>query len=108
MSLATFTLVHVLISLVGIVSGLLVFYGLLTGRRMDGGTALFLTTTVLTSATGYGFPFTHLLPSHIVGAISLVALAIAIFARYSRHLAGGWRKTYVISAAIALYLSSSF
>lgn len=105
MSLATFTLVHVLISLVGIVSGLLVFYGLLTGRRMDGGTALFLTTTVLTSATGYGFPFTHLLPSHIVGAISLVALAIAIFARYSRHLAGGWRKTYVISAAIALYLN---
>ena len=105
MSLATFTLVHVLISLVGIVSGLLVFYGLLTGRRMDGGTALFLTTTVLTSATGYGFPFTHLLPSHIVGAISLVAVAIAIFARYSRHLAGGWRKTYVISAAIALYLN---
>jgi hypothetical protein len=105
MSLATFTLVHVLISLVGIVSGLLVFYGLLTGRRMDGGTALFLTTTVLTSATGYGFPFTHLLPSHLVGAISLVALAIAIFARYSRHLAGGWRKTYVISAAIALYLN---
>ncbi len=105
MSLATFTLVHVLISLVGIVSGFLVFYGLLKGRRMDGGTALFLATTVLTSLTGYGFPFTHLLPSHIVGAISLAALAMAIYARYAQRLAGGWRRTYVISAAIALYLN---
>jgi hypothetical protein len=105
MSLATFTLVHVLISLVGIASGFLVVYGMLTGRRMNSGTALFLTTTVLTSITGYGFPFTHLLPSHIVGVISLVALAIAIFARYSKHLVGGWRRTYVISAAIALYLN---
>jgi hypothetical protein len=105
MSLATFTLVHVLISLIGIGSGFLILYGMIAGRRMDGGTILFLATTVLTSLTGYGFPFTHVLPSHIVGAISLVALAIAIFARYSRHLAGGWRRTYVISATLALYLN---
>jgi hypothetical protein len=105
MSLATFTLVHVIISLIGIGSGLIVLFGLLTGRRMDRWTALFLVTTVLTSVTGYGFPFTQLLPSHIVGAISLVALAVAIFARYAQHLAGGWRRTYVISALIALYLN---
>jgi hypothetical protein len=55
--------------------------------------------------TGYGFPFLHLLPSHVVGAISLVVLAVAIYARYARHLAGGWRGTYVIGAVIALYLN---
>jgi hypothetical protein len=105
MTLENFTLIHVLISLLGIASGLIVLFGLLTGRRMQGWTALFLATTVLTSLTGYMFPFTHLLPSHIVGAISLVALAIAIFARYFRHLAAGWRRTYVISAMLALYLN---
>jgi hypothetical protein len=105
MSLATFTLVHVLISLAGIGSGLVVLFGMLTGRRMDGWTVFFLATTVLTSLTGYGFPFTHLLPSHIVGVLSLIALAIAILARYSRRLAGGWRKTYVITAMIALYFN---
>ncbi len=105
MSLSTFTFVHVLISLIGIFSGLIVVYGFLTGRRMDGITALFLTTTVLTSVTGYMFPIEHLLPSHIVGAISLVALAIAIVARYAFHLAGGWRTTFVITSALALYLN---
>jgi hypothetical protein len=105
MSLPTFTLVHVLISLVGIVSGLLVLYGLIKGKRFDGGTALFLATTVLTSLTGFLFPFTHLLPSHIVGMISLVALAIAIVARYPLHLAGSWRSIYVVSAVLALYLN---
>jgi uncharacterized membrane protein len=105
MSLATFTLVHVLISLAGIGSGLVVLFGMLTGRRMDGWTVFFLATTVLTSLTGYGFPFTHLLPSHIVGVLSLIALAIAILARYSRRLVGGWRKTYVITAMIALYFN---
>jgi hypothetical protein len=78
MSLETFTLVHVVISLVGIGSGLIVMYGLLTAKRLNGWTALFLLTTVLTSVTGFGFPFDHLLPSHKVGIISLVVLAIAI------------------------------
>ena len=105
MSLATFTLVHVLISLVGIVSGLLVVYGLIKGKRFDGGTAIFLAFTVLTSLTGFLFPFTHLLPSHIVGAISLVVLAIAIAARYSLHLKGAWRSIYVVTAMMALYLN---
>src|ERR1700684_4305413 len=105
MSLSTFTLVHVLISLVGIVSGLLVVYGLIQGKRFDGATAIFLATTVLTSLTGYLFPFTHLLPSQIVGAISLVALAIALYARYGRQMGRSWRSTYVITAMISLYLN---
>jgi len=105
MSLATFTLVHVLISLAGIASGLVVVYGMLTAQRLDRWTAFFLVTTVLTSATGYLFPFEHLLPSHIVGAISLVVLAIAFVARYARRMAGTWRSTYVVSAIVALYLN---
>jgi len=105
MSLSTFTLVHVLISLVGIVFGLLVVYGLIQGKRFDGGTAIFLATTVLTSLTGFLFPFTHLLPSHIVGIISLVVLAVAIVARYPLHLAGSGRGIYVVSAVVALYLN---
>jgi hypothetical protein len=105
MGLSTFTLVHVLISLVGIVSGLLVVYGLIKGKRFDGGTAIFLATTVLTSLTGFLFPFTHLLPSHIVGIISMVVLAVAIVARYPLHLAGSGRWIYVVSAVVALYLN---
>ena len=101
MSIETFTLVHTAISLIGIVSGLVVVYGMLGGKRLDGWTALFLTTTVLTSVTGYLFPFEHLLPSHIVGGISLVVLAVALLARYSFHLAGGWRRTYVLTAVMA-------
>ncbi len=105
MSTATYTFLHVLISLVGIGSGLIVMFGLLTGRRLDGWTALFLATTVATSVTGFGFPFDHLLPSHILGIISLVMLAVAIVARYPLRLAGPWRRTYVITASIALYLN---
>jgi hypothetical protein len=105
MSLATFTFLHVLISLVGIASGLAVMYGFLNGRRLDRLTAIFLVFTVLTSVTGFGFPFTQLLPSHKVGIISLVLLALAIPARYVFHLTGPWRLTYVVTAAMALYLN---
>lgn len=105
MSLGTFTIVHTAISLIGIASGLVVAYGLLGGKRLEKWTALFLLTTVLTSVTGYFFPVEHILPSHKVGAISLVVLAIALLARYSFHMAGGWRRTYVVSAMIALYLN---
>lgn len=105
MTLATFTLFHVVISLVGIASGLIVVYGLLGGKRLDTWTAIFLLFTVLTSVTGFLFPFTHLLPSHIVGFISLVVLAFAILARYALHLNGIWRQAYVISAMLALYLN---
>ena len=76
MSLATCTFVHVLISLIAIASGFVVVFGLLGGKRLESWTAIFLTTTVLTSVTGFGFPFEHLLPSHKVGIISLVVLAL--------------------------------
>jgi uncharacterized membrane protein SirB2 len=101
----TYTSVHVVIGLVGIASGLVVLLGLLAGKRYSASTAVFLATTAATSLTGYGFPFEHLLPSHIVGAISLVVLALAIYARYARHLAGAWRTVYVMGAIIALYLN---
>jgi hypothetical protein len=105
MTTATFTLVHVLLSLVGIASGLLVVYGMLRGKRFDGATVIFLVTTALTSLTGFLFPVEHILPSHILGVISLVALAIAIPARYLLHMAGSWRAIYVVSAVLALYLN---
>jgi hypothetical protein len=105
MSLEAYTKLHVIISLLGIVSGLIVLATLLTGRLLRLVNAFFLITTVLTSAGGYLFPFTHILPSHIIGAISLLILAIAIYALYGAHLAGGWRKTYVITAMAALYLN---
>jgi len=105
MTTLAFTLVHVMISLVGIVSGFVVIFGLLAGKRLDRWTALFLTSTVATSVTGFGFPFDHLLPSHKVGIISLVVLTVAILARHAFHLAGAWRWVYVVSAAVALYLN---
>ncbi|HEV8427072.1 MAG TPA: hypothetical protein VGQ41_04115 [Pyrinomonadaceae bacterium] len=105
MNIKTFTLIHVVISLVGITSGLVVMYGLLTRRRLNGWTGLFLITTAATSVTGFGFPITHFGAPHIVGIISLVILAAAIFARYSCKLAGAWRWVYVITAALALYLN---
>ena len=105
MSTGTYTLLHVLISLIGIGSGLVVMFGFLTGKRLDGWTALFLITTVLTSVTGFGFPVDHLLPSHVIAVLSLLILAVAILARYAFHLSGAWRSTYVVTASIALYLN---
>ena len=105
MSTSTFTFLHVLLSLIGIASGLVVTFGWVTRRRLEGWTALFLATTVATSVTGYGFPFQHLLPSHIVGAISLVVLAVAIAARYGFGMRGAWRHVYVVTATLALYLN---
>jgi len=105
LSTSTYTTLHVLISLVGIGSGLVVMYGLLTAQRLDRWTAVFLVTTALTSISGFGFPVTHLLPSHIVAILSLLVLALAIPARYVFHLAGAWRPIYVIGSTIALYFN---
>lgn len=103
--LPMFTLIHVVISVLGIIAGLVVVGGLMAGARMDGWTAFFLATTILTSLTGFGFPFTQVLPPHVVGVISLVALAVCLAARYWKQLAGGWRATYVVTAVAALYLN---
>ncbi|MGA9390451.1 MAG: hypothetical protein WBV69_08400 [Candidatus Sulfotelmatobacter sp.] len=105
MTTSTFTFVHVLLSLVGIGTGFVVMYGLLAGKRLDGWTAIFIVSTVATSVTGFAFPFEHLLPSHILGIISLLVLAVAIPARYVFHLAGAWRWIYVAGAAAALYFN---
>jgi hypothetical protein len=105
LSLSTFTMLHVIISLVGIVSGLIVLSGLLGSNTMPGLTALFLLTTILTSLTGFGFPFTALLPSHIIGILSLVLLAIACIALYGMKLSGAWRWIYAVTAMIALYFN---
>jgi hypothetical protein len=108
MSLATFVLVHVVISLIGIAAGLIVMFGLLGSNRMSGLTALFLVTTMLTSATGFLIPplvSDKLLPSHIIGLLSLVLLAIACFALYVQKLSGAWRWVYVLTAMISLYLN---
>jgi hypothetical protein len=105
MSLANFTMVHVIISLIGIVSGIIVMFGMLGSKRMPGLTAIFLLSTILTSATGFGFPFTQLLPSHMVGILSLVLLAIACIALYAMRLAGPWRWIYVVTALASLYLN---
>jgi K+-transporting ATPase A subunit len=104
-ALTTFTKVHVVISLIAIFAGLVVAFGLLAAKRLDGWTTLFLLMTVLTSVTGFFFPFHGFTPAIGVGIISLVLLAIAILARYGRKLSGAWRWIYVVTAMLSLYLN---
>ena len=105
MILQIYTIIHVIISLVGILTGFVVLLGLLAGSRLDGWTKWFLVTTILTSVTGFFFPFHKFTPAYAVGGISLVVLGVAWFARYSRQMIGAWRWLYVITAMIALYLN---
>jgi hypothetical protein len=105
MSLGTFTTVHVIISLIAIVAGIIVMFGMLGSKRMPGLTAIFLLFTILTSATGFLFPFTELLPSHMIGLLSLALLAIACIALYAMKLSGPWRWIYVLTALVSLYLN---
>lgn len=105
MSTETFTLVHVLISLVGIASGLVVLFGWLAGKKLNFWTAIFLASTALTSVTGFFFPFRGFSPPVVLGIISSVLLAIAILALYARRLAGAWRWIYLLTATIALYFN---
>jgi hypothetical protein len=104
-TLRTFTIVHVIISLIGIASGLIVLFGLLTGRRLDRWTALFLLSTVATSVTGFLFPYHGFTPGIGLGIISMVLLAVAIAARYGLKLAGAWRWIYAVTAIMSLYLN---
>src|SRR5262249_55956245 len=101
----TFTLVHVVISLIAIVSGIIVLFGMFGGHRMSGMTALFLLTTILTSVTGFLFPISGFTPAIGFGIISLVLLALSVLGLYVFHLAGAWRWIYVVTAVIALYLN---
>jgi hypothetical protein len=103
--LPMFTLIHVVISVVGVVSGLVVLGSLMAGARLGGWTVLFLATTTLTSVTGFGFPTPAVSPAQVVGGLSLVVLAACIAARYWMKLAGAWRTTYVVTAVVAIYLN---
>jgi hypothetical protein len=105
MSTSTFTLFHVLLSLAGIATGFIVVFGLLNRKTLNGWTAIFLATTILTSITGFFFPFHQVTPGIILGVLSLIVLAFTLAARYAFHLSGSWRNTYVISAMVALYFN---
>jgi hypothetical protein len=105
MILAIYTIIHTLISLVGIFTGLVVLFGMLAAKRLDGWTKWFLITTVATSVTGFFFPFHGFTPAHGVGIISLVVLTVTILARDPRQLAGHWRWIYVVGAVISLYFN---
>jgi hypothetical protein len=101
--MTAFTFVHVVLSLIGIVAGAVVMYGLVTAKRLEGWTVLFFAAMVATSVTGFGFSSANFLPSHWVGVISLVVLAVAILARYVFHLAGPWRWIFVVAVVAAFY-----
>jgi hypothetical protein len=101
----TFTVIHVVLSLVGIFAGLVVAGGFVAGKRLDGWVGLFLATTVLTNVTGFFFPFARFLPSHGVGVVSLLLLPVVIAARYWKHHEGGWRPVFVVGSVTALYLN---
>jgi len=105
LDLKTFTLVHVAISFGAILSGVVVMSGIISGKRLDGWTALFLATTFATTATGFLFPFHGFTPAIGVGIVSLVVLSLAIWARYAGHLSGAWRLIYVLTAVLSLYLN---
>lgn len=105
LSIATFTLVHVAITLVAIASGLVVLYGLLTARRMEGWTDLFLVFTVLTDATSFMFPFHGFTPAFNLAIVSSVVLLPTLAARYAFSMAGQWRGVYVVGALLSLYLN---
>jgi hypothetical protein len=106
LSLPVFTVLHVIISLIGLVSGIIMLVAMLRGQPAGGWTALYLLTTVLTSASGFLFHADHLLPSHVLGIISIVVLAVALLGLYVFHLAGPWRPIYVVAAVLALYLNT--
>ena len=105
MLLSIYTFIHVAISLIGIGSGVVVMFGLVTGRSFSGWTSLYLVTTVLTSVTGFGFPVARFMPSHAVGILSLIVLTFAVLALYRFHLEGAWRWVYVITAVLAMYFN---
>ena len=105
MSVGAFTLLHVIISLVAIGSGLIVVGGMFASNRLHRTTALFLFTTVLTSVTGFLFPIHGFTPALGVGILSCVILAVALFALYREHLVGAWRWIYVITAIVSLYFN---
>ena len=105
LSIHTFTIVHVGITLGAIASGLVVLFGMLGAHRLPAWTALFLVTTILTSVTGFMFPIHGFTPALGIGAVSMLVLAVALIALYAKHLVGSWRWIYVVAAVLALYFN---
>jgi hypothetical protein len=105
MILQIYTIIHTLISLVAIFTGFVVLFGLLSDKRFDGWTKWFLITAVATTVTGFFFPFHGFTPAIGLGLISLPILALTIYARYPKNLAGAWRLIYVLGAVISLYFN---
>jgi hypothetical protein len=105
LSISTFTTIHVVLSLIGIASGLVVLYGMVRGKRASATTAVFLVTTVLTSVTGFPLPPYGFDPPRAFGLASLVLLALAVPGLYVFKLAGHWRWIYTSTAIVALYLN---
>jgi hypothetical protein len=105
MSIAAFTTLHVVISLIGIATGFIVAFGMIGARRLPLWNAVFLVTTALTSLTGFLFPFKGVTPGIVIGILSILILIVAVVALYSKHLSGGWRGTYVITAMLAQYFN---
>jgi len=105
MPLSTFTLIHVVISLIGILTGFVVIFGMFRSKRMNGMTAIFLLMTTLTSVTGFCFPNEHITPGIKIVIISMVVLVICVLARYAGHLRGASRWLYVVSALLAPYFN---
>ena len=105
MSVGAFTLLHVVITLIAIGSGLIVVGGMFASHKLPGTTALFLFTTALTSVTGFLFPIHGFTPALGVGIVACVILALALFALYKERLVGAWRPIYVITAIVSLYLN---
>jgi hypothetical protein len=105
MMLQIYTIIHTLISLVAIFTGLVVLFGMLAGRRCDGWTKWFLISAVATTMTGFFFPFHGLTPAFKLGIITVPILAITIYARYPKQLVGAWRWIYVIGAVMSLYFN---
>ena len=105
MILQIYTIIHTLISLVAILTGFVVLFGLLTGNRIDGWTKWFLISAVATTVTGFFFPFHGITPAIKLGIISSVVLVITIYARYAKHLAGAWHWIYVVGASVTLYFN---
>jgi len=105
MSEGLYTALHVIVALVGIGTGVVVALGLIKGKILNGWTGAFLVTTILTSVSGFGFPAHQLLPSHILGILSLASLTVAVVGRYRFQLRNGWRTAYIVSALVALYFN---
>lgn len=99
------TIVHVGLSLIGIATGFLVIFQMIGGKTLGGLNTVFLATTILTSVTGFFFPITKVTPGVVIGTISLVVLALALFAFYAKKLAGGWRTVYVVTAVMAQFFN---